>query len=400
MSYDVKIIGGGIAALTAALAAREKGAKVCLYEAAPFFQRGGNTRHSRNLRIMHSKDNPYIPAEYQEDEFFKELEKASNAQFRPDLTRIFIKKSESIPEWLALHGLVFQTKNIPHSRKTAFFLGGGRAAVNSLYERVEQLGVHIHYNYPVTKVSLERRKQTTILCCGGSQACLDSGMVNRGTPFAKGEILDNLVEQGALDIGTKTGGHIVAVDARSPLHDGGIVTRIDGMEYGIVVDHRGNRFQDETAFRKQTRYSLWGRLINRLPEKYAVLILDRKGIMKAPVFAYQPFKAETLPELSQKLNLPLNNILNSVIQTDRIKEPPFYALPISPGIAFTHRGIQVDGKARVLMKDGSALENIFAAGMIMSPNILGTGYLAGIGVTIGTVFGRIAGEEAAFYALK
>ena len=47
------------------------------------------------------------------------------------------------------------------------------------------------------------------------------------------------------------------------------------------------------------------------------------------------------------------------------------------------------------MADGAAAANIYAAGEIMAGNILRKGYIAGIGMTIGTVFGRIAGEGAA-----
>ncbi len=79
----------------------------------------------------------------------------------------------------------------------------------------------------------------------------------------------------------------------------------------------------------------------------------------------------------------------------RIDTPPFYGYPLRPGITFTYLGVKVDDHARVHMTDGSGLDNVFAAGEIMAGNILGKGYLAGFGMTIGTVFGRIAGREAA-----
>ena len=66
-----------------------------------------------------------------------------------------------------------------------------------------------------------------------------------------------------------------------------------------------------------------------------------------------------------------------------------------PGITFTYLGVAVTPQARVLRTDGTALRNVFAAGEIMSGNVLSTGYLAGFGLTIGTVWGRIAGAEAA-----
>ena len=79
---------------------------------------------------------------------------------------------------------------------------------------------------------------------------------------------------------------------------------------------------------------------------------------------------------------------------------PFYGYPLRTGVTFTYLGVAVDDKARVQTTGGSETENIFAAGEVMAGNILGKGYLAGIGMTIGTVFGRIAGEGAARHALS
>jgi tricarballylate dehydrogenase len=78
-----------------------------------------------------------------------------------------------------------------------------------------------------------------------------------------------------------------------------------------------------------------------------------------------------------------------------IDTAPFLGYPLRPGITFTYLGLKVDEAARVLMTDGSASQNIFAAGEIMAGNVLGEGYVAGVGMTIGTAFGRIAGKEAA-----
>jgi tricarballylate dehydrogenase len=78
-----------------------------------------------------------------------------------------------------------------------------------------------------------------------------------------------------------------------------------------------------------------------------------------------------------------------------IDTAPFLGYPLRPGITFTYLGVKVDEAARVVMSDGSPADNMFAAGEIMAGNILGEGYVAGVGMMIGTVFGRIAGREAA-----
>jgi tricarballylate dehydrogenase len=82
----------------------------------------------------------------------------------------------------------------------------------------------------------------------------------------------------------------------------------------------------------------------------------------------------------------------------RIDTPPYHAYPLRPGITFTYLGVKVNKEARVIMDDGRPATNVFAAGEIMAGSILGRGYLAGFGMSIGTVFGRIAGREAAIIA--
>ena len=63
----------------------------------------------------------------------------------------------------------------------------------------------------------------------------------------------------------------------------------------------------------------------------------------------------------------------------RIETPPYYAYPVRPGITFTYLGTRVNKQARMLMKDGKPSANMFAAGEIMSGNVLGQGYAAGHG---------------------
>ena len=83
-----------------------------------------------------------------------------------------------------------------------------------------------------------------------------------------------------------------------------------------------------------------------------------------------------------------------------IDTPPNPAYKLRPRITFTYLGVKVDRDARMLMEDGEPAANVLAAGEIMAGNVLGQGYVAGIGMTIGTVFGRIAGSEAAKNALR
>jgi tricarballylate dehydrogenase len=82
-----------------------------------------------------------------------------------------------------------------------------------------------------------------------------------------------------------------------------------------------------------------------------------------------------------------------------IVTPPFIGYPLRPGITFTYLALKVDDRANVQLDGGRPVRNLWAAGEVMAGNILGQGYTAGAGMAIGTVFGRIAGGEAARYAL-
>jgi tricarballylate dehydrogenase len=274
--------------------------------------------------------------------------------------------------------------------------------------------------------------RAVIACCGGYQAnparlrlrwgdAADRFVV-RGIPHARGEVLLHLLDQGAAAVGEPGACHLVAVDARSPQADGGIVTRVLGIPAGIVVDGSGRRFHDEAADLGPTRYALWGQMVAELPGQIAFLVLDAPGEASVRPSIFPPIRAATIGELAAMIGLDPGALeatvacFNAAIgnpgrgpaatRTEGIAPaktrlarpitvPPFTAIPIRPGITFTCHGVKVDAQARVVLADGRPAENIYAAGMIMAPNVLGTGYLAGAAVTIGAVFGRIAGEEAA-----
>jgi tricarballylate dehydrogenase len=233
---------------------------------------------------------------------------------------------------------------------------------------------------------------------------------------------------GAKAIGNPREFHAVAVDARGPQFDGGIVTRLDSVPLGIVVNKHGARFYDEGEDMWPKRYATWGGLIARQPDQIAFSLVDAKVMGEFIPSLYPPVKAESMREIAGVFGLEPETLertvseFNDAVQpgafdltklddchtagiepakshwAQRLDTPPFFAYPLRPGITFTYRGVAVDEQAQVLGEDGSPLGGIYAAGEIMAGNILGRGYLAGFGMTIGSVFGRIAGREAAAYA--
>lgn len=457
--YDVLVVGGGNAALCAAITAREQGATVLLVEHAPRTTRGGNSRHTRNLRVMHAAPTPVLTEAYPEEEYWEDLNRVTNGQTDEHLARMVIRESERATEWMIAHGVVFQpslTGTLNLSRTNAFFLGGGKALVNAYFRAAETLGIDILYDTEVRALQIEGdavrrvemtsqgfptevRAKTVVASSGGFQANIDwlreywgeaaDNFRIRGTPYAQGTVLKNLLDQDVASVGDPTQCHAVAIDARAPKFDGGIVTRLDCVPYSIVVDRDGKRFYDEGEDVWPKRYAIWGRLVAQRPGQVAYSIIDAKSEQLFMPSVFPAIRADSIQELADKLGLDASKLsattreFNAAVRPGRfdnhvldgcategidppktnwaraIDTPPFMAYPLCPGITFTYLGVKVNDHAQVLFNDGRPVANLFASGEIMAGNILGKGYLAGFGMTLGTVFGRIAGREAARNAL-
>src|SRR3546814_541665 len=141
---DVLVIGGGNAALCAALMAREAGASVLVLESSPRQWRGGNSSHTRNLRCMHDAPQDVLVDAYPEEEFWQDLLKVTGGRTSETLARIAIRASASCRTWMRRLGVHFQpplSGALHVARTNAFFMGGGKALVNAYYRSAESLGV-------------------------------------------------------------------------------------------------------------------------------------------------------------------------------------------------------------------------------------------------------------------
>jgi tricarballylate dehydrogenase len=455
-TYDVLVAGGGNAALCAAITARQAGASVLLLESAPKAFRGGNSRHTRNLRAMHEAPNEVLTDAYQEDEYWDDLLRVTGGNTDESLARMTIRASAGVFGWMRQAGVRFQpslTGTLNLGRTNAFFLGGGKALVNAYYLTAERLGVDILYDTEVISLNMGNgsvrsadityrgfpetvQARCVVASAGGFQANLEwmrqywgdavDNFVIRGTPYNRGRVLKSLLNQGVAPIGDPTQFHAVALDARAPKFDGGITTRLDSVPYSVVVNRNGDRFYDEGEDVWPKRYAIWGRLIAQQPGQIAYSICDARAFPLFMPSVYPAIKADTLEDLAVKMQLDPTRVrqtidgYNSAIKPGQafdnlkldgaategltpnktnwarsVEKPPFYGYPLRPGITFTYLGVRVNDKAQVLMESGQPTGNLFASGEIMAGNILGRGYLAGFGMTIGTVFGRIAGQEAA-----
>ena len=451
MTYDVIIVGGGNAALCSAIAARRDGASVLVLEAAPKFYRGGNTRHTRNMRCAHDAATETLSGPYTEEEFWEDLLRVTGGQTDETLARHMIHESKDMLHWIVQQGVRFQPSlggTLSLGRTNSFFLGGGRSMLNALYITAERLGVDILYDAEVTALDIEDgffksvtlRDQvvsgrTLVAASGGFEANIEwlkeawgdaaDNFLIRGTPYNRGTILRMLLDAGVESVGDAMQCHAVAIDARAPKFDGGIITRLDCVVFGIVVNNQCQRFYDEGEDIWPKRYAIWGRLVAQQPEQIAYILFDAPQLRNFMPSLYPPILAPTIGGLASALGLDpaaltatvdgfnaavVPGTFDHTILDDcrteglappkthwaqRLATPPYYAYPVRPGITFTYLGTRVDRQARIRMAGGQPSANMFAAGEIMAGNVLGRGYAAGIGMTIGAVFGRIAGQEAA-----
>jgi tricarballylate dehydrogenase len=420
--------------------------------------RGGNSRHTRNFRCMHESATGVLTGAYCAEEYFEDLIRVTEGVTDRRLAEMTIARTPDAYRFMLEHGVQFQkalSGTLSLSRSNAFFLGGGKALVNAYYLCCERLGVRVLYDTEVLEIPIQdgevrrltvaRNKevftleaQSIVVASGGYQANIEwlkegwgecaERFVVRGTPYAQGRVLRRLLEQNVESVGDPRQCHAVAVDARAPKFDGGIVTRIDCIPFSVVVNRDGKRFYDEGEDIWPKRYAIWGRLVAMQPGQIAYTIIDDKCRDLFMPTAFAPFIGQTLEDLARQIDVPAVSLratldeFNAAIQPGRfnsneldecrtrdiappkshwartIDRPPFCAFPLHPGITFTYLGVKVDEHARVRMRDGTPLRNLFATGEIMAGSLLGKGYLAGFGMAIGTVFGRIAGKEASLAA--
>lgn len=456
MGAHIIVAGGGNAALSAAISARRAGAGVTLLEAAPVRLRGGNSRHTRDIRFAHDEPVRAATGIYTVDEFFDDLLRVTGGETNRSLAELTLRASMTLPEWMQEQGILWQEplKGTLHlSRTNGFFLGGGKQLVNTYYDTAQRLGVRIRYEATVKELigkgtrvegvvieanGVEERLlgDAVVVAAGGFEANIAwlreywgeaaERFVIRGTPYNKGKALEALYAFGANRVGDPKGFHSTAVDARAPQFDGGIITRIDSIPFGIAVNLTGRRFYDEGEELWPKRYAIWGKLIAEQPGQTAFAIFDAKTHGRFIPSLYRPLSAGSIAELAELVGLD-PRVLTETIEAYNaaivpggtfemgrfddcrtldldppkshwalpIDTPPYFCYPLRPGITFTYLGVEVNERAQVLDDRGNPFDNLYAAGECMAGNILSRGYLAGFGLTIGTVFGRIAGTEAA-----
>lgn len=334
LDADVVVVGGGNAAMVAALAARERGRTVVLLERAPREAAGGNSYFTAGAtRIAHggladlldlvepderhgvTEVPPYAP-----DEYIADLHEVTEHRCDPRMAEIVATEAAETLRWLKRdhkmrYRLMYERQAYERPDGSFLFWGGlhvgnvdgGEGLIRDLTAAARHAGVDLRYDHRVVELLVEDgrvtgvlvesegrhhrlRSESVILAAGGFEAnpelrekYLGPGWGNakvRGTAYNTGELLIQALEIGAAPAGDWETCHSVAWDAWAESNESNreLTNRLTRQSYplGVVVNSRGERFIDEGENFRNYTYAKYGAEILRQPDSLAFQIFDAR----------------------------------------------------------------------------------------------------------------------------
>lgn len=359
---DVVVVGGGNAALCAALSAAEQGVSVLVLERAPEAEAGGNSRFTAGaIRCVYDGVEdlkalmPDLTEEeiantdfgsYTEEQFFDDMGRVTEYRTDPELTEVLVKRSRETMRWMRQKGVRFQ----PIYGRQAFKVdgkfkfwggltveawGGGPGLVQALTDAARRNGISIAYEAKalsvehddsgVTGIRVRYKGKTqsiktkaVVLAAGGFQANAewrtrylgpgwDLAKV-RGTRFNTGDGIRMALDIGASPYGNWSGCHAVGWDFNAP--EFGDLTVGDSFQkhsypFSIMINADGRRFVDEGADIRNYTYAKYGRVILNQPDQFAWQVFDSKVLPllrdEYRIKRVSKVSANTIEELADKL---------------------------------------------------------------------------------------------------
>ncbi|WP_138416315.1 FAD-binding protein [Aquibacillus sediminis] len=459
IDFDIVVVGCGVAGTSAALAAAEaakeqnKFLNIVVLERTSYENRGGNSRDT--AAYLRMEDETKVA-----DNFVEEMLEFSGGRSDEAYIRTLSEKAGETIAWVKDKGVEFDylpTLFLTSNRPRLLPVGGGRAIIDQLAKRAEQLDVQIAYHSSAWRlgvgedgtideiwirddegIATKVKTKAIILASGGFQG--NPEMMTRyvgkdaykiptiadGGLSDKGEGL-----QMTLDIGGKSAGQLDTIhaepsDPRSNRGDAAIMT----YPYGVLVDSAGNRFVDEGISTIDEQYEAVARRIFDLPDHIAYVITDQK-LFNIPNYENalqtekQPIEADSIAELAEKINIPKEQLVKTIEEYNAavqpggfdptqldgkktkglspeksnwaipIDEAPYVCYPIHCSNVFTYGGVATDTQGRVLSNDDHPIPGLYAAGELTG--LYHGKYPGGTSVLRGLVYGRIAGTEAVNY---
>jgi tricarballylate dehydrogenase len=458
-THDVVVIGCGIAGLAAGLRLAERDADVAILEKAPEENRGGHTQFTESFRIPTADidlDAEFNVEDYSASDFYSDIMKVTNYRADEELAEAVAHESAETFEWLTHKGLEWEYQ-APHPGYTAGRVWlHGADMVTDLVEILEDEGADIFYRAEaqdlirdddgtVTGVEGfhegERARFTgdaVILAAGDYGSSKEKrtryygpgygNMKVRGSRYNTGEAIEAAMDVGAKSDGEWGDAHMAIIDAGSPDVEGGI-TRIDGYQYGLILNHDGERFVDEGEDARAHTYAKFGRRIFEQPYHEAFIIVDSKVVDDvAHMGPSRAITADSIEGLARRLDIEnvdravetveeyneacdpdafeeyepneLNGNSAEGIEPKKsnwafpLDEPPYTGYPVTGGMTFAFGGVAITAEAEVLDTTDTVIPGLFAAGNATG-GLFYNNYPGGTGLTNAAVFGRIAGESAA-----
>lgn len=473
-NHDIVVVGHGVSGLSAGLAAYEAGANPVIIEKSPRADRGGHTRFAGGAFRTPIENPREVESElgldgtlerYTKDDFYADLMDVSNDRADPELCEILVNNAYETMLWLTDHGLEWQetftdetgygtTRGTVQAEWEGF--ERGKAVVEVLADRAESLGINLHYQTEMREILTDdaneitgikahrpdekiRYDAPTIIMCAGAYVSNPEkrtryfgrdgdAYVVRGSRYNTGEALDAAIEAGAMPGGQWGGAHQVLLDANAPPIEGGR-TRINGYQYSIILNERGNRYVDEGEDFLLKTYAKMGQRLYDQPHQIGFVVFDSKvNELVMSQHGSEPLEAATLEGLFalDEVRLATDQALETIEEynaacdpsefdpdaldgnatTDLdvnksnwalpIDEPPYYCFVARPGVTFAFGGVKITPGARVLSTQNTPMNGLWAVGNSTSEFFYGN-YPGGSALTRGATFGRRAGTAAAEY---
>lgn len=459
--YDAIVVGCGIAGLSAGIRLAERSVSVLILEKSPKEHRGGHTRFTESFRLPTADidlDVEFDVDDYTAAEFYSDLMKTTNYRADEDLARTVTEESAETFEWLTEMGIDWEYQ-APHPGYTAgrVWLDGERM-IDQLVGRFEELGGEVKYNAEVrdilrgadgtaagVKAFVDGRRtrfktNAVVLAAGDYGSSKEKrtryfgpGYVNmkvRGSRYNTGEVIDSAMDIGAKSEGEWGDAHMAIIDAGSPDIEGGI-TRIDGYQYGLILNHAGQRFVDEGEDSRAHTYAKFGQRIFEQPYHEAFIIVDSKVVDDvAHMGPSRAITADSIDALVRRLDIEDPEQAVETVETynqacdagaaDRydpntldgnaaedvdppksnwalpLDEPPYTGYPVTGGMTFSFGGVAITSDGEVLDTTDSVIPGLFAAGNVTG-GLFYNNYPGGAGLTNAAVYGKVAAETAANY---
>src|SRR5712672_2457726 len=456
--YDVVVVGAGNAGMCAALAAREKGARVLVLEVAPFDERGGNSRYTAGaLRFVYNGVDDLLKlcelseqelatsdfGTYTQDKYYDDLGRLTDYKSNPDMAEQLITLSQETMLWMRTKGIrfapMYSRQAFKHEGKFVFWgglaleaWGGGPGLVEGLFNALEKNGIDVAYEARgerlihddngvhgvvanVEGVTTSIKAKAVVLACGGFEANAemrtrylgpgwDLAKV-RGTRFNTGGGIKMALEIGAMSYGNWSGCHAVGWDYNAP--EFGDLAVGDNFQkhsypFAIMVNATGERFFDQQVVHLQRdEYRI--RQVTKVTANTIEELADKMAEY-APVDKAAFLKTVADYNAAVQRDIPYNPTVKDGRTTRGLAiEKTNWAMPLEkpPYEAYcTTCGVTFTFGGVRIDTDGRVLDTAQKpiAGLYAAGELVGGlfyhNYPGGTGLVSGSVFGKIAGTSA------